>query len=110
MTMFDKKERAEEGKYVLDAAQEFRVTARRNKLLGFWVAETMGIKGADASGYALEVVRSDMEEPGDEDVFRKVKQDFIKAGIDVSDDEIRERMSVFLTEARKQILAEDAEK
>ncbi len=110
MTMFEKKERAEEGKYVLDAEQEFRVAARRNKLLGLWVAETMGIKGADASGYALEVVRSDMEEPGDEDVFRKVKQDFIKAGIDVSDEEIRERMAVFLTEARKQILAEDKEK
>jgi len=53
MTMFDKKERAEEGKSVLDAAQEFRVAARRNKLLGLWVAETMGVKGADA-----RVVRS----------------------------------------------------
>ena len=110
MTMFDKKEMAEEGKAVLDAAQEFRVAARRNKWLGLWVAEMLGIKGADAKGYALDVVRSDMEEAGEEDVFRKVKQDFIKAGIDVSDDEIRDKMGVFLTEARQQIIAEDAEK
>ncbi len=106
MSSFDDREGAFEKKYILDAEQEFRVQARRNKLLGLWVAELMGQSGADASAYAIEVVKSDMEEAGDEDVFRKVKQDLIAAGAEKTDEDIRERMDVLLTEARGQVLGE----
>ncbi|PHR90996.1 MAG: hypothetical protein COA69_13140 [Robiginitomaculum sp.] len=104
MTKFDDREHAFEKKFVLDAEQKFRVEARRNKILGLWVAGLLG--KADAAAYALEVIKSDMEEPGDEDVFRKVKQDLIAAGKKIPDVEIRERMNVLMTEARTQIIAE----
>lgn len=106
MTNFKDREVAAEAKFVLDAQQEFRVDARRNKLLGLWVATLIGRSGAKADDYAIEVVKSDMEEPGDEDVFRKVKQDLIAAGAEKSDLEIRDRMKVLLTEARGQIVDE----
>lgn len=103
MTTFDDREAAAEKKFVLDADQEFKAQARRNKLLGLWVAGLLGRSGDDANAYAIEVVKSDMEEVGEEDVFRKVKQDLIAAGSEISDVEIRDRMGVFLTEARAQI-------
>lgn len=103
MTTFDDREAAAEKKFVLDADQEFKAQARRNKLLGLWVAGLLGKSGDDANAYAIEVVKSDMEEVGEEDVFRKVKQDLIAAGSEISDVEIRDRMGVFLTEARAQI-------
>ena len=106
MTLFDKREKAAETGMVLDAADEFKVAARRNKLLGLWVAGKIGKTGDDADAYAIEVVKSDMEEGGDDDVFRKVKQDLIAAGQDLSDEDIRERMDIYLTEARAQIMAE----
>ena len=106
MTLFDKRENAAETEMKLSAEQEFRVAARRNKILGLWVAGKIGKTGDDADAYAIEVVKSDMEEAGDEDVFRKVKQDLIAAGVNFTDEEIRDRMEVFLTEARSQIAAE----
>jgi len=106
MASFDDRKRAAEQKYVLNAEQEFKLDARRNKLLGLWVAELIGKTGKDAEAYAVEVIVSDMEEPGDEDVFRKVKQDLIAAGIELSDIEIRQRMDVLMTEARAQIIDE----
>lgn len=106
MTKFDDREHAFEKKFVLDAEQTFRVEARRNKMLGLWVAGLLGKTDADVDAYALEVIKSDMEEPGDEDVFRKVKQDLISSGIKIPDVEIRERMNVLMTEARSQIVTE----
>ena len=106
MSSFNEREKSNEKKFVLNAEQEFKLHARRNKLLGLWVAELIGKTGQDAQDYAVEVIKSDMEEAGDDDVFRKVKQDIIAAGSDLSDKDIRERMTVLLTEARNQILAE----
>ena len=79
--------------------------ARRNKLLGLWTADLMHIEGAEAESYAKEVVLSDFEEPGDEDVFRKVDKDLKDKGIEVSEEQIREKMQSLYVEAQKQILA-----
>ena len=106
MSGLDDREGAFEKKFILDAEQKFKLQARRNKLLGLWVAGLLGKSGEDAKAYSIEVIKSDMEEPGDEDVFRKVKQDLIAEGNDISDVEIRDRMAVLLTEARAQIIAE----
>ena len=82
MSTFDDRERAEEARYALDQETQFKVMARRNKLLGLWAADLMGLTGSDAEAYAKTVVLSDLEEPGDDDVFRKVRADFDTAGID----------------------------
>jgi hypothetical protein len=105
MSGFDERKKGFEGKMVLDAEQEFKLHARRNKLLGLWVAKRLGKEADEATKYALEVIKSDMEEDGDDDVFRKIKQDLIAGGINLSDTEIRERMDVFLTEARSQLFS-----
>lgn len=107
MTSFDDRKNVAEKKFVLTAEQEFKVEARRNKLLGIWVAELIGKTGDDVTAYVLEVIKSDMEEPGDDDVFRKVKQDIIAAGVQLSDVEIRARMDVLMTEARAQVVGDD---
>jgi len=104
MSTFDDRERAEEARYALDQDTQFKVMARRNKLLGIWAADLMGLSGADAEAYAKSVVLSDLEEAGDEDVFRKVRKDFDEAGIDRTDARIREQMAELLPVAREQIL------
>ncbi|KCZ55449.1 aldolase [Hyphomonas beringensis] len=104
MSTFDDRERAEEARYALDQETQFKVMARRNKLLGVWAADLMGLSGADAEAYAKSVVLSDLEEAGDEDVFRKVRKDFDEAGIDRTDARIREQMAELLPVAREQIL------
>lgn len=104
MTTFDDRERGEEAKYAMDEATNFKVFARRNKLLGLWAADLMGMTGDDADAYAKTVVLSDLEEAGDDDVFRKVRDDFDKAGVDRTDARIREQMAEFLPVAREQIL------
>ena len=101
---FKDRERAEEAKFAMDSETEFKVMARRNKLLGLWAAELMNLTGADADNYAKEVVMSDLEEAGDEDVFRKVRRDFDAKGVDRSDQRIREQMAELLPIARDQIL------
>jgi len=106
MSSFDDRERAEEAKYALDQETQFKVMARRNKLLGQWAAGVMGLSGPDADSYAREVVVSDLEEPGDEDVFRKVRGDFDKKGIQRTDAQIREQMAELLPVAREQVLKE----
>lgn len=102
MSSFDDRERAEEAKYALDQEAQFKVMARRNKLLGLWAAELLG--KADAEAYAKEVVLSDLEEAGDEDVFRKVRGDLDAASVDCSDTQIREKMAELLPVAREQVL------
>lgn len=104
MSTFDDRERAEEAKYAMDQETQFKVMARRNKLLGLWAADLMGLTGDDAEAYAKTVVLADLEEAGDEDVFRKIRKDFDDAGIDRSDARIREQMAELLPVAREQVL------
>jgi hypothetical protein len=98
MSSFDERKNAQETKFVLDAAKEFKVAAKRNKALGLWVADIIG--HSDPDKYALEVIASDMEEAGDEDVFRKLKRDLTDAGAGITDEAIRETMAAKLSEAR----------
>lgn len=105
MTTFDDRERGFEAKFALDEEQEFRAIARRNKLLGLWAAEKMGLSPESAEDYAKAVVRADFEQPGDEDVFRKVAGDFKGSGLTVSEGEIRSKMDELASVARDQIRA-----
>lgn len=106
MDSFKDRERAEEAKYALDQNTEFKIMARRNKLLGLWVADLMDLDGDAAAAYAKTVVLSDLEEAGDEDVFRKVRGDLDAAKLDRSDARIREQMAELLPIAREQVLKE----
>lgn len=106
MTSFQDKERAEESKYALDQEQEFKAHARRNKLLGLWAAEQLGLSESETSKYAKDVVLSDFEEPGEEDVFRKVQSDLKAAGKTISDEEIRSQMASLMGTAIAQIKGE----
>ena len=106
MSTFDDRERAEEAKYAHDSALNFKVMNRRNKLLGLWAADLMNLSGSEADAYAKTVVMADLEEPGDEDVFRKVRGDFDAKGVDRSDARIRELMAELLAIAREQIMKE----
>ncbi|WP_298918475.1 DUF1476 domain-containing protein [uncultured Algimonas sp.] len=107
MSMFDDRKNASETRFALDAAKEFKAEARRNKALGHWAATLMGKSGAEADAYALQVIAADMEEAGDEDVFRKLSGDLSAAGVDVSDQAIRERMAEELKIARHAIYEAD---
>lgn len=106
MSTFDNREKAQESKYALDKEQEFKVVARRNKLLGLWAAAELNYEDAQAHDYAKEVVMSDFDEPGDEDVFRKVAQDFAAAGLEGRDADIRAKMGELMAVAREQIVKE----
>jgi hypothetical protein len=103
MTTFDDRDKGFESKYALDQEQEFKAVARRNKLLGLWAAEKMGLSAESADQYASAVVRADFEQPGEEDVYRKVAQDFVGAGLTVSEGEIRRKMDELSSVAREQI-------
>ncbi len=105
MTTFDKREEGFEQKFAHDEELRFKATARRNKLLGLWAAEKLGLAGAAAETYAKEVVEADFEEPGDHDVFRKVRKDFDAKGVAAADDEIRQVMNELLAKAVAQIQA-----
>lgn len=101
MSGFNDREKAFENKFAHDQDLKFRAEARRNKLLGLWVAGLIG--KADAEAYAKEVVAADFVEAGDEDVFRKVRADLDAAGVAISDAELRTRMVDFLGEAIDQV-------
>lgn len=103
MTTFDKREDAYEKKFAHDEELRFKASARRNKLLGLWAAEKLGKAGDDAAEYAKDVVRADFEEPGDEDVFRKIRADFDAASVDQSDHQIRRTMDELMATAVEQI-------
>jgi len=106
MTTFDDREKAFENKYAHDAEMQFKANARRNKLLGLWAAELLGLSGPEAVSYAREVVVSDLEEAGDEDVYRKVKGDLDAKGVAVSETELRTKMSTLIAVAKSQVLTE----
>ena len=103
MTSMKDREEGFERKFALDEEQRFRATARRNKLLGLWAAEKLGKTGEAAEAYAKEVVASDFEEAGDEDVFRKIRRDFDAAGVDQTDHQIRRTMEELMATAAEQI-------
>src|SRR5262249_44449403 len=99
MTTFDDREKAFEKKVGLDKDLKFRAEARRNKLLAEWAAAKLGIMGAALSDYVRAILKADLLEKGDDDVFRKIRKDFDEADVAVSDTEIRSRMSELLAKA-----------
>jgi hypothetical protein len=103
MTTFDKREEGFEKKFALDEEQKFKAEARRNKLLGLWVAEKLGKSGEAASAYAKEVIAAEFEEAGDASVVRKVTGDLSAKGISVSEPEIRRKMDELAAVAIAQI-------
>ena len=104
MTSFNDRDRALESKFAHDEEMKFRITARRNRLLGHWAARQMGLSEVEADSYAKDVVRSDFEEAGDHDVVRKVLGDLTAAGIDCDEASVQEALRNKEIEARRQII------
>lgn len=94
-----------EDKWALDEQLRFKATARRNKLLGLWAAAEMGMTGEEAEAYAKTVIASDFKEPGEEDVFRKVRDDVRAKGLPLSDEMIRQKMALLTVQVREEIEA-----
>src|SRR6188472_771117 len=103
MTTFDKREEGFEKQFAHDEELRFKANSRRNKLLGLWAAEKMGLSGPNADAYAKEVVVADFEESGDDDVFRKIRKDFDAKGVAQSDQDIRKTMTDLMAHAVEQI-------
>lgn len=110
MTTFDKREKAEEARWSHDKDLLFKATARRNKLLGLWAGELLGLSGAAADAYAKEVVVADFDKPGDDDVLNKVLNDLRAKGVETSEHRVRKRMdelmAELMAEAKRQVLTE----
>jgi hypothetical protein len=106
MSSFDERESSFENKFKHDKELEFKATARRNKLLGLWAANLLGIHGAEAETYAKSVVKADMEKPGDSDVVEKILGDFKERGVDMSEHRLRKQMTELMTAAVAQIRSE----
>lgn len=104
MTQFDDRERAFEAKFAHDQELQFKITARRNRLLGEWAADRMGLTPEERDAYAKSVVQADFEEVGDEDVIRKLTGDLTAAKVDISDAEIRAALEAKTVEARRQFI------
>ena len=104
MTTFDDRERAFEAKYARDEEMQFRITARRNKLLGQWAAAKMGLNPAETDAYAKSVVQADFEEAGDDDVIRKVFGDLTAAGVSITEAAVRKAVEHHTVEARRQLM------
>ena len=106
MTTFSERESAFENKFKHDKELEFKVTNRRNKLLGLWAAQLLGIDGAEAEAYAKSVVSADFEKPGDHDVLLKVLGDFQAKKIDISEHRLRKQMDELMNAAKQQVMTE----
>ena len=104
MTQFDDRQRAFESKFAHDEEMKFRITARRNRLLGEWAARQMGLSEAETEAYAKDVVRADFEEAGDEDVVRKLLGDLTSANVDCDEAKIRDALQHKTVEARRQLM------
>ena len=104
MTTFDDRDRAFEAKFAHDEEMAFRVTARRNKLLGQWAAGLMHLTPEETDAYAKAVVQAEFEEAGDEDVIRKLLGDLIAAGVEIDDGTVRKALDDQSVEARRQLL------
>jgi len=105
MTTFDKREEGFEKKFALDSEQTFKAGARRNKLLGLWAAEKLGLSGDAATAYSKEVVAADFEEAGDQDVQNKVVKDFAAKGVAIAGPEVRAKMDELMAAAVAQVKA-----
>ncbi|QHO75839.1 hypothetical protein ACH79_27745 [Bradyrhizobium sp. CCBAU 051011] len=105
MSTFDKREEGFEKKFALDEEQKFKAEARRNKLLGLWAAEKLGLTGDAATAYSKEVVAADFEEAGDRDVQDKVVKDFAAKGVAISAPEVRAKMDELMAAAAAQVKA-----
>lgn len=103
MTTFDNREKAFEKKFAHDEKLDFAIEARLSKLYGLWAAEHLGLSGADAQTYAGEVISANLEEPGFNDILRKVRKDFDKKGLDISDHIMESELQKCLEEAKKQM-------
>ncbi len=106
MTTFNEREKSFEKKFEKDQELQFKVTARRNKLLGLWAAGLMGKSGADAEAYAKEVVLADFEKPGDSDVMEKLVKALAAAGKPTEEHTIRKQAERLIDDAKKQVMAE----
>ena len=106
MTTFEDREKGFERKFAHDEELKFKATARRNRLIGLWAADKMGLSGDAAQAYAREVIKADLAEPGDEDVFCKVRADFDAKDVDQSDHQIRRIIGEMMAEAVRQIESE----
>lgn len=106
MTTFDKREEGFEKRFALDEETRFKALARRNKKLGLWAAQMLGLSGEAAEAYAKEVVFADIQEAGDEDVFRKLRADFDAKSLTVSDHQIRRNMEELLAAATLEVKAD----
>ncbi len=104
MTTFDDRERAFESQYARDQELQFKIIARRNRLLGQWAAKKMGLTEAEADAYAREVIRADFEESGDDDVIRKLLGDLISAGVEIEEAVIRQALDHKMVEARRHFI------
>ncbi len=104
MTSFDEREKAFETKFAHDQELQFRIAARRNKLLGLWAAEKMGLTAEESDAYAKSVVQADFEEAGDDDVVRKVLGDLTSAGVEADDAMVRAALDDKAVEARRQFI------
>ncbi len=103
MTTFDKREEGFEKRFALDEETRFKALARRNKKLGLWAADKLGLAGDAAADYAKQVIEADLQEAGDEDVFRKIRADFDAKKVDISDHQIRRTMDELLAQAAEEV-------
>ena len=106
MTSFEDREKGFERKFAHDEELKFKATARRNRLLGLWAAEQMGVTGEAAQAYAREVIKADLIAPGEEDLFGKIRSDFDAKGVSQSDHQIRRQMAELMSVAIGQIESE----
>ena len=105
MTTFDDREHGFERKFVEDEALEFKATSRRNRLLGLWAGELMGLEDKHLEDYAAAIVRSEVTAPDEEDVLRRVLGDLVGAGLKITEGQVRGKMHELLAVARSQIQA-----
>jgi hypothetical protein len=108
MKKLDERKKGFEGKFIRDQDLEFKILARRNKYLGVWAAERLRITGDAVAEYCKEVIKADLEEAGDMDVFRKVRLDFDEKSIAITDEELRQNMDQFLLQAKEEIIGKDS--
>jgi len=104
MASFDDREKGYESKFAHEEKLQFEINARRDKLLGLWAAEKIGLAGEEAEAYAKKVVIEDMSEPGDEDVYRLVKADLDTANAGISEHQLRRQMEELRAVAREQVV------
>jgi len=104
MTTFDDRERGFEAKFAHDQEMQFKIVARRNRLLGLWAAKQMGLSDVEADTYASEVIRAEFEDAGDEEVVKKLLGDLTSAGVECDEARIREALEHKNVEARRQMM------